>query len=137
MDNKETNIYEDAIMDCCTKHEVLKEFKQLMNRYIDEHNVIVNGKYRIVGLGADTSKARPKYLRFYASETENFPGIEFKNDIPIGILEKDEKTGVENFLCAEIVFTFHEDTSMWTGIIHLYSLANDDFNKIEKIVSVE
>ena len=134
---KGTNIYEDAIMDCCTKHEILKEFKQLMNRYIDEQDVIVNGKYRIVGLGADASEARPKYLRFYASETENFSGVEFKNDIPIGILEKDEKTGAENFLCAEIVFTFHEDTSLWTGIIHLYSLADDDFNKIERIVSVE
>lgn len=127
------DIYEDAIMDCCPKHEILKEFKQLMNRYLCNEDVIVNSKYKLVSLAEDDWHS---YLRFYANETENFPGIEFKNDIPLGIVEKEEKTGAPNFLFAEIAFTFHEDTSLWTGVIHLWSGIDDTFNKIEKIVSV-
>lgn len=129
------NIYEDAIMDCCKKHEILKEFKKLMNRSISE-GIIVNGCYKIVSIDADGSSEAPKVLRFYAAETENFPGVEFKNDLPLGIMEVDEKTKEENFLSAELVFTFHEDTELWTGFIHLWSLADDGFNKIEKVTSV-
>ena len=126
--------YEDAIMDCCKKHDVLKEFRLILNKPVN--TIMINGAYRLLSVNANSSDTeKNRILRFYANETENFPGVEFINDSPLEIVEVDEKTNDKNFLYAEIIFTFHEDTEQWTGFIHLWNL-NGDFNKLERITEV-
>ena len=129
MDNKETNIYEDALMDICKKQKLPEMYEKLLDAKFNK--IGVNSKYTIYGIAGSNERV----LKFNLKKTENFPGDELVSQRLLVSEYSTNGSLEQHFMYGQIVLTHHDDTNAWTGIIHVFDEDNET-NRVESIVLV-
>lgn len=124
MGQKETNIYEDALMDICKKQKLPEKYEKLINALFNK--VSVNHTYEIVGVAGRAEKR----LVFTYRKTENFPGEELVSDVFNVVEFANEDISLENPLFGKIYLVYHEDLGRWTFSFQVF----DELNGINRIM---
>lgn len=125
---KETNIYEDALMDICKRQKLPEMYEKLLD--VKFNRILINSKYIVYGIAKSDNE-----LKFDLRKTENFPGEELVSQKLCVSEFSDDGSLDQHFMCGEIALTHHDDLSAWTGTIHLFD-KDDSVNRVEKIADI-
>ena len=125
-ENKNIDIYEDALMNICKKQRLPETFEKLINAKFNK--ISINNTYVVVGVSGSVEKV----LRFDLRKMENFPGEELVSEVLLLTEPCNQDISLENPLYGEIYLTFHEDIQKWTGALHVF----DELNGINRIVQI-
>lgn len=132
--NKEVNIYEDALMDICKKQKLPKMLEKLPEAKFNK--IQVNSKYFVCGIKGSVEKT----LHFDVKKAENFPGDELVSQVLTideqGFCKYETFEVPHNLTYGQIVLTHHDDLNRWIGTLHLYD-EEKEINRLERISSVE